>query len=280
MTKDWLIRTKNNHILGPVTKDKIKQLISNGSIKGDDEVCSGNGYWVYIREQDLIARFIFGDEAQSFNPVQEIDPVLDDEFIHPPESDLEYPHLDDGDQDEFGNLMPSGDDLEYPDLDSAQDSQMDATLVSMNLKDLPQEIVEDDEHQVSEDSEDYVQDDLDVINRPESIKKKVPKKRVRNPETGITKRKSTSTIPRKRETQVKERVNPQLKKSSLTKNVLYIFIILFFVFASLLLYYRKTAMKQLMPVGSLIFTSNAYAQVASVSKKKNGLRKTNLKRAL
>ncbi len=47
MEKNWLIRTKNNHILGPVTKEKVRELYENGSIKGDDEICSGNGLLVF-----------------------------------------------------------------------------------------------------------------------------------------------------------------------------------------------------------------------------------------
>lgn len=71
MIKNWLIRTKNNHILGPVSKQKIQELLDNGSIKGDDEICCGNGYWIYVREEDLIERYVHNDESQGFNPVQE-----------------------------------------------------------------------------------------------------------------------------------------------------------------------------------------------------------------
>ena len=54
MGKNWLIRTKSNHILGPVSKDKVVELYQNGSIKPDDEICSGNGYWFFIRESELV----------------------------------------------------------------------------------------------------------------------------------------------------------------------------------------------------------------------------------
>jgi hypothetical protein len=71
MDKNWLIRTKSNHILGPVSKEKVQELYRNGSIKPDDEICSGNGFWFFIRENDLIARYLLGDEVQGFNPVSE-----------------------------------------------------------------------------------------------------------------------------------------------------------------------------------------------------------------
>lgn len=195
MTKDWLIRTKNNHILGPVTKDKIKQLISNGSIKGDDEVCSGNGYWIYIREQDLIARFIFGDEEQGFNPVQEIEPIVSlgriqndlpadhpaeelpsaEDLEYPDATDLEYPDDMPGNsqnEDEYGNIMPEGDDLEYPDMggDDESDSQMDATLVDVNFADLKQQLAGESKNETEEESQavddtffDTQIDDIDAL---------------------------------------------------------------------------------------------------------------------
>lgn len=76
MEKNWLIRTKNNHILGPVSKAKIQELVGNGSVKGDDELCSGNGYWFYIKEKDLLDKFVYGDEGQGFNPISEAPTVL------------------------------------------------------------------------------------------------------------------------------------------------------------------------------------------------------------
>jgi len=76
MEKNWLIRTKSNYILGPVSKEKVIELYQNGSIKPDDEICSGNGYWFYIRESELVSRFLLGPEAQGFNPVSEAKNVL------------------------------------------------------------------------------------------------------------------------------------------------------------------------------------------------------------
>jgi len=76
MDKNWLIRTKSNHILGPVSKDKVLELYKNGSIKPDDEICSGNGYWFFIRENDMVARFLLGQEIQTFNPISEAKDVL------------------------------------------------------------------------------------------------------------------------------------------------------------------------------------------------------------
>jgi hypothetical protein len=76
MDKNWLIRTKSNHILGPISKEKVIELYKNGSIKPDDEVCCGNGYWFFIREDDMVERFLTGNEFQTFNPISEAKDVL------------------------------------------------------------------------------------------------------------------------------------------------------------------------------------------------------------
>ena len=76
MSKNWLIRTKSNHILGPVSKEKVQELYQNGSIKADDEICSGNGYWFFIRETDLVEKYLKGHAIQSFNPISEAKDIL------------------------------------------------------------------------------------------------------------------------------------------------------------------------------------------------------------
>jgi hypothetical protein len=76
MGKNWLIRTKSNHILGPVSKEKVVELYQNGSIKPDDEICSGNGYWFFIRESELVDKFLLGTDVQGFNPISEAKDVL------------------------------------------------------------------------------------------------------------------------------------------------------------------------------------------------------------
>ncbi len=76
MQKNWLIRTKSNHILGPVSKEKVLELYKNGSIRAEDEICSGNGYWFYLREKDQVDDYLLGDKKQSFNPITEARDVL------------------------------------------------------------------------------------------------------------------------------------------------------------------------------------------------------------
>lgn len=76
MEKNWLIRTKSNHILGPISKEKVLDLYKNGSIKLDDELCSGNGYWFFIREEDMVEKYLVGNDIQGFNPISEAKDIL------------------------------------------------------------------------------------------------------------------------------------------------------------------------------------------------------------
>ncbi|MBF0206157.1 MAG: hypothetical protein HQK53_04645 [Oligoflexia bacterium] len=74
--KRWLVRTRSNQILGPISKEKVLELLSNKMLNPLDEVCSGNGYWFFFREGPLVQRFIYGDELQPFNPISESKDVL------------------------------------------------------------------------------------------------------------------------------------------------------------------------------------------------------------
>lgn len=114
MEKNWLIRTKNNHILGPVSKAKVKELVENGSIRGDDEICSGNGFWFYARESDMLSKYLKNEEKQPFNPVSEADTVL------------ALPEAISGEGD-GAPKHPGGENAEYPD---------DITVVDMSMPDL------------------------------------------------------------------------------------------------------------------------------------------------
>ncbi len=116
--KNWLIRTSNFQILGPVSKEKIIEFLNKGSLKGEDEVTCGNGYWFLIKEQDLVEKYLLGNIPQTFNPISEAPNVLTannsaeqtgthnkitkpikakeagvDEVILPDDGDLEYPDM-------------------------------------------------------------------------------------------------------------------------------------------------------------------------------------------
>lgn len=139
--KNWLIRTKNNQILGPATKQKVIELIQKGSLTGEDEICSGNGYWIWIKEDELLEKYVFGDMVQDFNPISEAPDVLTaggrnmalEPFLassgpvvqkesaqadNPVDSTKSSNH-NSNNKDEV--LLPASEDLEYPDLGMMSD---------------------------------------------------------------------------------------------------------------------------------------------------------------
>lgn len=78
MEKHWLIRTNSNKILGPVSVDKIKELLKKEKFDLKDEICSGNGFWFWIEEKDLVEKYVYQGQRQSFNPISEARNVLTD----------------------------------------------------------------------------------------------------------------------------------------------------------------------------------------------------------
>ena len=127
MNKNWLIRTRHNQILGPVSKAKVIEFVQKGSLVSDDELSMGNGYWFSIKEKDLLDKYLYGDLQQEFNPISEAPNVLtganeggNTASFKPrtnPLADLQKdtPVVNDspnGDEE----LLPSDSDLEYPDM--------------------------------------------------------------------------------------------------------------------------------------------------------------------
>jgi hypothetical protein len=103
MDKVWLIRTTSNQLLGPVSIKKIRELLGKGSLKDEDEISCGNGYWFFVREKELIEKYITNEFPQGFNPVSEADSVLtalsnellnEDDSKVPDVSHLEFPEID------------------------------------------------------------------------------------------------------------------------------------------------------------------------------------------
>lgn len=76
MDRNWLIRTSQNQILGPVAKQKLLEFIQKGALGMTDEVTSGNGYWFSLKEKELVEKYLYGDIPQSYNPISESKSVL------------------------------------------------------------------------------------------------------------------------------------------------------------------------------------------------------------
>jgi hypothetical protein len=253
MDKNWLIRTKNNHILGPVSKEKVRDLISNGSIKGDDEICSGDGYWLYIRETELVAKYILGDCLQGFNPVQEaktvlspgknIEPKNDEEDMLPAGNDLEYPDMSKSDDVDV-QLLPENDDLEYPGDTTSDDITMVSSINTSGDKNI--------DVRSSDSNEDVAS----------LRKKKIPKKV----------NESSNNPPRlKKKPKQKNIKKKELNKSLISLKMIYVCVVIFFLVAVVSFYFRKSLFSEFMnKVSSVVVFPSAHAQVLQ-SKKKNGL---------
>jgi len=50
-TPGWMVRTQKNQITGLFTEDQLKQKILGGELSDQDEICSGNHYWIYLYEK-------------------------------------------------------------------------------------------------------------------------------------------------------------------------------------------------------------------------------------
>jgi len=126
MEKSWLIRTTKHQILGPVSKQKVLDLIQKGMIADGDELASGNGFWFYFREREMVKQYILGDVEQPFDPISDVASVLHADQRAKTEKGLEL----DSDAEKDGTVciprnqvlaetddanLPSRDDLEYPD---------------------------------------------------------------------------------------------------------------------------------------------------------------------
>lgn len=118
MEKNWLIRTYQKQILGPVAKDKIVSFVEKGALGDSDEICSGNGFWFQVREKDLINKFVLNSETQSFNPISETKDILTANLksvvSKEEETALESRMISEDELETRTIALPSFNDLEYP----------------------------------------------------------------------------------------------------------------------------------------------------------------------
>ncbi len=67
--RSWLIRTRSNKILGPVSRKKVIELLEKGSLRSGDEISSSSGYWFFVNEEELLKKYIYEGNIQSSNPL-------------------------------------------------------------------------------------------------------------------------------------------------------------------------------------------------------------------
>ena len=135
MERNWLIRTTQNQILGPVAKSKVLEFLEKGALGKDDEVASGNGYWFSLREKELVDKYLYGDIPQGYNPISESKSVLSKRENPEKTTSLNTSPANSG-QDKnksssHAGVAPKVEDLEYPDMGA------DITMVGVSLNKLP-----------------------------------------------------------------------------------------------------------------------------------------------
>ena len=123
MERNWLIRTSQNQILGPVAKQKLLEFVQKGALGMMDEVCSGNGYWFSLKEKELVEKYLHGDLPQGYNPISESRSVLSRKdnpdkttSINTAPANNNITQIIKLDLENLNAAVPKADDLELPDL--------------------------------------------------------------------------------------------------------------------------------------------------------------------
>jgi hypothetical protein len=152
MERNWLIRTYQKQILGPVSKQKLLDFIQKGSVGVTDEVTSGNGYWFSLREKDLVDKYLHGDIPQSFNPVSEAKSILAFKKNQDKTTSLNSSPPNNRLSDKVTSepiSLPNAEDLEYPDVTSIIEQvaeHPDITILS-NLPSMPEALKKKQENE-------------------------------------------------------------------------------------------------------------------------------------
>ncbi|MBC7537862.1 MAG: hypothetical protein H7281_03520 [Bacteriovorax sp.] len=120
MERNWLIRTTQKQILGPVAKSKVLEFLQKGALGLNDEVTSGNGYWFSLKEKDLVDKYLLGDVPQGYNPISESKSILSKRENPDKTTSLNATPVNKTQVLKVGPLgpgvIPSNTDLEYPDI--------------------------------------------------------------------------------------------------------------------------------------------------------------------
>jgi hypothetical protein len=60
-TPQWLVRTSQNLIAGPYSRDQVRQMILSGQLRAQDEVCRSNHYWIQLHEREEVSSELGAD---------------------------------------------------------------------------------------------------------------------------------------------------------------------------------------------------------------------------
>ena len=267
MEKNWLIRTKNNHILGPVSKAKVQELILKGSIKGDDEVCSGNGYWLYVREQDLVKKYITDSNPQDFNPVTEAETLG---AISPIESDLEYPDIESITGRTESVVNHSAPEVKTPSTPTPKEVAEELNLQPEDSFEAPLNDDFEESPEVLPEDDDLEYPDEPLVNSAENV---VPIK------ASTPARKKKGSVPKLKKRRKAPVPVPEVKRDSkISVKLIYLMVVLFFIMAVIAVLKREQIMNEINKRVSISFINSAIAQDnLSENKKKSGLTSNFLK---
>ena len=119
MERNWLIRTSQNQILGPVAKSKVLEFLQKGALGSNDEVTSGNGYWFSLKETELVDKYLHGDIPQSYNPISEAKSVLSKRDNPDKTTSINTAPANKTQilkTSQTPGVLPANDDLEFPDI--------------------------------------------------------------------------------------------------------------------------------------------------------------------
>lgn len=278
--KRWLIRTRSKQILGPASKEKIVSLIEKESLHDEDELSSGNGYWFWVKEKDLVEKYLYANEPQGFNPVTECQSVLNTDQETPVEVKeeirLEVPAPEINKnvfKKEIEELvMPNDEDLEFPDIDLIAENEegaLDHTSV-ITLDQLSNKQVKQAGEELSYANEETTDESTDEHSEITDELKSLVEKKSKSKDINTQKKKINE-----KSNKVISSVDPQDdtiesngKNDKKNRNDRYLFLLLAFICLLLfsVFYYYRTIINKPIPI---IGISNVNAQsLTSLVKKK------------
>lgn len=260
--RNWLIRTRSMQILGPVSLAKVIELIDKGSLRDEDEVTSGNGYWFCIRETELVDKYLHQSIPQEFNPITEAESVL--------ATPKQVEGIEIIDRREEEDVTPlSAEDLEYPDMDNTLSVDSGPTeeieepeIIVADLNDIEEKNEVDDLKSISHEIEppELLESKIDADNESSQtvneLEKEVEKESEEPPAIfqKVASKKST------------KKVKPAPRV--ITKNDRYLFVLLFLVAGLIfgVIYYYRTILNKPLPGFETSWLMNsAHAQNAILS---------------
>ena len=107
--------------------------MQSSSLDPNDELASGNGYWFYLKENDLVGKYLYGDVPQSYNPISEAKSVLAQRENPDKTSSINTAPANRIQLLKFElegvGALPPIEDLEYPDIPLVDNNPIDLTAI-------------------------------------------------------------------------------------------------------------------------------------------------------